>query len=335
MSNDYRKNPPPFGTVFYPEMPLARFRNGAWEPWQMVPSNQLEMHPAMHALHYGSTCFEGAKAFRQGDDSIAIFRLDDHIQRMRTSAELLQLPAPTPELFRAMALAVVEAAKELVPDAPGALYIRPTLLGTDENIGKAGTPSETALFYILVSPVGDYFKVGSPMKILIDRSHARCAPHMGRVKTGGNYASALLWQSKAKKECGANQVLFCPHDDVQETGASNFILIDGQKIITKALTDEFLHGITRRSVLAVAQDLGFTVEERPFGVDEILDVIKRGGEAALTGTAAVIAPVTSFVLDGAEIPVASTDKALQLRAAVMDIQFGRRPDKYHWLTRVN
>ncbi len=335
MSSDYRKNPPTFGTVFHGEMPLSKFINGQWQPWQMVSSNKLEMHPAMHVLHYGSACFEGAKAFRQPDDRIAIFRLADHIKRMATSAGILSLPAPTAEMFWAMALAVVASAKELVPDEPGALYLRPTLFGIDENVGKAGSPSDSALFYILTSPVGDYFKVGTPMKILIDKEHGRCAPHMGQVKTGGNYASALVWQKEAKAKYGASQVLFCPHDDVQETGASNFILIDGNKIITKNLTSEFLHGITRDSVLTVARDLGYSVEERGFTVEEILDVIGRGGEAALTGTAAVIAPISAFILDGREIPVASQERGLALRKAVMAIQFGHAPDKYNWLTIVD
>lgn len=334
MSSDYRKNPPAFGTVFHREMPLTKFIDGQWQPWQMVSSDKLEMHPAMHVLHYGSACFEGAKAFRQPDDRIAIFRLEDHIKRLATSAGILNLAAPPAEMFREMALAVVAAARELVPDEPGALYLRPTLFGIDENVGKAGSPSDNALFYILTSPVGDYFKVGTAMKILIDKEHGRCAPHMGQVKTGGNYASALVWQKEAKERFGASQVLFCPNDDVQETGASNFILIDGNKIITKNLTSEFLHGITRSSVLAVARDLGYRVEERPFTVEEILEAIGRGGEAALTGTAAVIAPVSAFILDGREIAVASQEKALALRRAVMAIQFGHAPDKYHWLTAV-
>lgn len=172
------------------------------------------------------------------------------------------------------------------------------------------------------------------MKILIDKEHGRCAPHMGRVKAGGNYASALAWQVKAKNEYGANQVLFCPNNDVQETGASNFMLIDGKKIITKALSDAFLHGITRKSVLAVAPNLGFTVEERDFTVEEILDVVNGGGEAILTGTAAVISPVTAFIFEGQEIAVQSQEKALQLRQAILDIQFGQAPDAFNWLTAV-
>lgn len=329
-----RKNPPPFGSVFAETMPISRFKNGTWEKYEIVPSNQLTMHPAMHVLHYGSACFEGMKAFRQAGDKIFIFRLDDHIKRLQVSAEILNLPIPDADLSRQMIIEAVKNASEIVPDPTGSLYIRPTLFGIDENIGKAGVASETAMFYVLTSPVGDYFKFGSPMKILIDKEHGRCAPHMGRVKAGGNYASALAWQVKAKNEYGANQVLFCPNNDVQETGASNFMLIDGKKIITKALSDAFLHGITRKSVLAVAPNLGFTVEERDFTVEEILDVVNGGGEAILTGTAAVISPVTAFIFEGQEVAVQSQEKALQLRQAILDIQFGQAPDAFNWLTAV-
>ena len=157
---------------------------------------------------------------------------------------------------------------------------------------------------------------------------------MGRVKCGGNYASAMHWVLKAKAEYGANQVLFCPNGDVQETGASNFILINDDEIITKPLTDEFLHGVTRDSVLTVAKDLGYTVSERNFTVDELKAAVENGAEAILTGTAAVISPVTSFVIDGKEIEVKSQERGYAIRKAITDIQYGLAEDKHGWLVRV-
>lgn len=329
-----QKTLPPFGSVFHEKMPFSQYDGQKWSSWQWQPSHQLMMHPAMHVLHYGSACFEGIKAFRQANGRIVIFRLDKHVQRLRQSASLLNLPVPEEALVREMIMAAVAAARDEIPEAPAALYIRPTLFGTDANVGKAGVGSESAYFYVLVSPVGDYFQVGSPMKLYVERHHARCAPHMGRVKSGGNYASALMWQTMAKREHGANQVLFCPNDDVQETGASNFFMIDGQTLITKALSEAFLHGVTRDSVLQMAPRLGLKVEERDFTVSEMLDVIRRGGEAALTGTAAVIAPVTSFVVDGQEIQVQKQELALKLRQALTAIQYGDAPDVEAWLTEL-
>jgi len=253
---------------------------------------------------------------------------------MQQSAKLLELPVPDAQAFLSAMLELVARAADEVPDAPAAMYLRPTLIGTDPVIGKAGVGSSSAMLYILASPVGDYFKVGSPMKLLVETERIRCAPHMGRVKCGGNYASALQTVVRAREQYGANQVLFCPNGDVQETGASNFVLINGNEIITKPLTEEFLHGVTRDSVLTIANDLGYTISERNFTVAELKAAVEQGAEAILTGTAAVISPVTSFVIDGKEIPVASTERGTAIRKAVTDIQFGLAEDKYDWLVRV-
>ena len=173
------------------------------------------------------------------------------------------------------------------------------------------------------------------MKLLVETEHMRCAPHMGRIKCGGNYASALPWVVDAKEKYGANQVLFCPGGDVQETGASNFMLIQGDEIITKPLTAEFLHGVTRASVLQIAPDLGYRVSERDFTVSELKQAIEGGAEAILTGTAAVISPVTAFVIDGKEIPVTGgQERGLAIRKAITDIQYGITPDRYGWIHKV-
>lgn len=329
-----RPVPAVFGSVFHSEMPVLSFENGAWQAVRWQSSQDLTLAPGAHALHYGSECFEGLKAFRQQNGRIVLFRPDANIARMQQSARLLHLAVPETEAYLAALLELVKRAADEVPDAPAALYLRPTLIGTDPIIGKAGTPSDGALLYILASPVGDYFKVGSPMKLLVETEHMRCAPHMGRIKCGGNYASALPWVLKAKEEHGAHQVLFCPNGDVQETAASNFALINGNEIITKPLTSEFLHGVTRDSVLTVAKDLGYTVSERNFTVAELKAAVENGAEAILTGTAAVISPVTSFVIDGQEIAVRSTERGSAIRKAVTDIQYGLAEDKYGWLVEV-
>lgn len=329
-----RPVPAVFGSVFHSEMPVLAYENGAWQPVRWQSAQELTLAAGAHALHYGSECFEGLKAFRRHDGSIVLFRPTANIARMQQSAKLLHLPVPETDAYLNALVGLVKRAADEVPDAPAALYLRPTLIGTDPVIGKAGTPTETALLYILASPVGDYFKVGSPMKILVETENMRCAPHMGRVKCGGNYASALPWVLKAKEEYGANQVLFCPGGDVQETGASNFALINGNEIITKPLTDEFLHGVTRDSVLTVAKDLGYLVSERNFTVDEMKAAVENGAEAILTGTAAVISPVTSFIIDGREIAVQSTERGEAIRKAVTDIQYGIAEDKHGWLVEV-
>ena len=329
-----RPVPAVFGSEFYPEMPVIAYENGAWQPVRWQNSAEITLPAGAHGLHYGSECFEGLKAFRQKNGDIVLFRPDDNIARMQQSARLLEIPVPETAAFRDALFELVRRAADIVPDAPNAMYLRPTLIGTDPVIGKAAHGTDSAVLYILASPVGDYFKVGSPMKLLVETQHQRCAPHMGRIKCGGNYASALGWTTAAHKKYGANQVLFCPNGDVQETGASNFMLIDGNTIRTKPLTDEFLHGVTRDSVLKVAKDLGYTIDERDLTVAELQLAVENGAEAILTGTAAVISPVTSFVIDDKEIPVASQKHGLAIREAITAIQYGETPDRYGWIKKV-
>lgn len=329
-----REVPAVFGSVFHRDMPVLAYENGAWQPLRWQSAADLTLSPGAHALHYGSECFEGMKAFRQKNDDIVLFRPDDNIARLLQSAALLHMPIPDAQAFKTALLELIARAADEVPDAPAAMYIRPTLIGTDPVIGKAGTPPATALFYILASPVGDYFKVGAPMKLLVETRNLRCAPHMGRIKCGGNYASAMPWIIQAKEKYGANQVLFCPNGDVQETGASNFALIKDGEILTKPLTDEFLHGITRASVLQVAKDMGYRVREENFTVETLQTAIENGAEAILTGTAAVISPVTAFIIDEKEIAVQSQQIGLKLRKAITDIQYGETEDRHGWICKV-
>ena len=321
-----------------PKMALATFENNSWTTSSIVPSDKLEFHPGAHVLHYSSTCFEGLKAFKHEDGSVNIFRMDANIQRMAQSTNLLFLPAINEAQLAQMIKDTVGLYLDDVPSPPGSMYIRPTHIGTEPAIGKAAVSSETSLLYVLLSPVGDYFAVGAkPLRLLLEEDGMRCAPHMGMIKSGGNYASALGPISRARKECNADQILFCPNGDVQETGAANFILIDGNEIITKALDSSFLHGITRDSILTLARDAGMTITERNFTVDELLErAQKPGTEAALSGTAAVLTPVGTLIHNGKEFPVGSGEPGkttLKLRQMLNDIQWGKAEDKYGWLEK--
>ena len=328
-----------FGTVFMPKMALATFENNSWTPSSIVPSDKLEFHPGAHVLHYSSTCFEGLKAFKHDDGSVNIFRMDANIQRMAQSGELLSLPEINKDQLAQMIKDSVALYADDVPSPPGSMYIRPTHVGTEPAIGKAAAPSESSALYVLLSPVGDYFSGGAgALRLLLEEDGMRCAPHMGMIKSGGNYASALGPIIQARKACKADQILFCPNGDVQETGAANFILIDGNEIITKALDSTFLHGITRDSILTIARDAGMTVTERDFTVSELLERAKKPGtEAALSGTAAVLTPVGTLIHNGQEFPVGSGEPGettLKLRQALNDIQWGKAEDKYGWLEKI-
>jgi branched-chain amino acid aminotransferase len=327
-----------FGTVFTPEMIISRFNNNSWSTPEIVATDSISLHPGAHVLHYSSTCFEGLKAFRHADGGIYTFRMEKNVARLAQSSQLLALPGFDKAMLSKMILDIVSRYAADVPQPPGSMYIRPTHIGTEASIGKAAAPSLESMLYVLLSPVGDYFAGGAkPLRLLLE-DNARCAPHMGMVKSGGNYASALQPIMQARASVQADQVLFCPNGDVQETGAANFLLIDGNEIITKALDSSFLHGITRDSILTLARDRGMTVSERELTVDELLErAAKPGTEAALSGTAAVLTPVGTLIHGGKEYQVGSgvagaTTNAL--RQALNDIQWGKAEDKHGWLTKV-
>ena len=324
-----------FGTVFAERMAQARYADGQWSAAGIVPLEALSIHPAAHALHYGSSCFEGLKAFRISDERVALFRLDAHLARLARSAELLCQPAPPLDLAESMIRDLVAATRADVPEPPGALYLRPTLIGTEPNIGAAGSPSSECLFYVLASPVGDYFAAGErALTIAIEDTAMRSTPGFGQAKTGANYAAALRTVARARAEHGADQVLFCPGGDVQETGASNFLLIDDERVLTKPLGDTFLHGVTRASLLRLAADLGYEVIERDFTIDELRDWI-RTGEAALSGTAAVLAGVGTMIHRGETLTVGDGNVGAnthRLREALTAIQSGRAEDRHGWLS---
>jgi len=326
-----------FGTVFSDDFVIARYRDGAWQEPSIEPVAPLALHPAAHVLHYASSCFEGFKAYRWGDGKARIFRLHDHVARMQKSAASLCLPVPGADMMSQMVIDIVANNVADIPAPPSSLYLRPTLIGTLPNIGAAAAPSTEATLYVLTSPVGDYFEGGArPLKLLIEDQKARSTEQLGSTKTGGNYAAALGPTLAAKAEYGVDQVLFCPNGDVQETGAANFLLISDDEVITKPLDTSFLHGMTRASILTLAADLGYGVSERNFTVDELLQSIATF-EAALSGTAACLAPVGTMVYRGEEITVRDGGpgpNTQKLREALQSIQHGAAPDTHGWLTEV-
>jgi len=326
-----------FGTEFCDHFAIARFDNGAWQPAAIEALAPLSLHPGAHVFHYASSCFEGFKAYRWSDGKARIFRLHDHVARMQKSAASLRLPVPDADLLANMVIDLVAKQVDDIPALPSSLYIRPTLIGTLPNIGAAASPSTEALLYVLVSPVGDYFSGGvRPLKLLVEDQRSRSTEQLGSTKTGGNYAAALGPTLQAKADFGVDQVLFCPHGDVQETGAANFMLVNDDEVITKPLDSSFLHGMTRASILTLAKDLGYSPNERNFTVAELLEWATEY-EAALSGTAACLTPVGTLVYKGEEIAVrdgSSGPNVTKLRDALQSIQYGEAADAHDWLTEV-
>jgi branched-chain amino acid aminotransferase len=329
---------PAFGTVLASTMAVATWRDGKWSAHELRKYGPIELTPAIHGLHYGSTCFEGFKAYRWADGSINLFRMDKHVTRLRQSAKGLCLPVPDAAQVAAMVTQVVDRVRNEVPEAPGALYLRPMIFGTGASIGGATSPATEAMMIVLASPVWDYFTTGpKPLRIYVEEQISRTASLMGMIKTGGNYAAALAPTVQARQQYQADQVVFCPGGQVQETGAANFLLIRDGRILTRVLDPTILHGVTRDSLLTIAPDMGFQVEERIVTTDEMFEWVKDG-EAALCGTAAVLSGVGTLVrAGGREHKVGSGEigpNTRRLRAALVAMQMGEVPTPAGWTTRV-
>ncbi|MGI9017755.1 MAG: branched-chain amino acid aminotransferase [Euzebya sp.] len=326
-----------FGSAFATKMSRARFVDGNYESPSVEDTGPLSLSPAAHALHYGSACFEGLKAHKGVDGTVRIFRLDAHVARMQGSAEMLYLPVPDADALADMIRGVVAANLVEVPDAPGALYLRPVIIGTEANIGAAARPSAEALLYVIASPVGDYFDSSRTLTVAVETELPRTTPQFGQIKTGANYAMALGVTRRAMADYDADQVLFAPGGDIQETGAANFLMIDGDTVVTRSLDSSFLHGITRDSVLTLARDRGMQIQERNLTVDELAGKLDQV-EAVLSGTAAVLAPIGKLVIDGKTMQVRDGKMGpvtASLRDSLLAIQRAEAADEHGWTTPVS
>ncbi len=330
------KTSQPFGSVFSESMGVVEYSDNSYGEASIGPLKNFQMHPSSHALHYGSTCFEGLKAHRLSKGDVAIFRLADHARRFVHSISNLQVTPPSEAQIIELITETVRANLDDVPSPPGSLYIRPFYIGTTENIGSAAAPPTEAKLSVICSPVGDYFEGGvRPLTLLVEQQLARTTSQFGRIKSGANYVMALGPTLKAKAEHGADQVLFATGDQVTETGAANFFLASDHELITKDLDDSFLHGVTRDSIIQLGKDLGYAVSERSISVD---DLSAWNSEAFLTGTAAVVAPVGSLIISEAKQDLGDGQpgsNTLKLRKALTDIHAGLAEDTHNWLTVVS
>ena len=341
---------PGFGTHFTDHMFTVEWTpQQGWYGARVTPYGPLTLDPATAVLHYAQETFEGMKAYRHEDGSVWTFRPEANAQRMIRSSKRLAFPELPEEDFVAAVDALVSVDQRWVPDSEGekSLYVRPFMIATERFLGVR--PAQHVTFMVIASPAGAYFSKGiKPITLWLTTEYTRAGRGgMGAAKTGGNYASSLVAQQEATSQ-GCDQVVFLDAQEgryVEELGGMNmyFVLADG-RIITPA-TGTILEGITRASVIELAGKLGHQVEERRISIEEWRDGVTSGEitEVFACGTAAVVTPVgslrwaptssgrgTSSTPDVADAgPV-----TLQIRQALVDLQYGRADDTFGWLHRV-
>ncbi|KAH9690064.1 Branched-chain-amino-acid aminotransferase 2 [Citrus sinensis] len=295
----------------------------------------IELSPSAAVLNYGQGVYEGTKAYRTEDGRILLFRPDLNASRMKIGAERMCMPSPSVDQFVDAVKQIALANKRWVPPpGKGTLYIRPLLIGSGPVLGLGPAPEYTFLAY--ASPVGNYFKEGSaPLNLYIEEEFVRAAPGgAGGVKAISNYAPVLKALIRAKSR-GFSDVLYLDsvnRKNVEEVSSCNIFVVKGNVISTPATNGTILEGITRRSVIEIARDYGYQVEERVIPVDELINA----DQVFCTGTAVVVAPVGSITYQNKRVEFKTGSRSVyqELYSTLVGIQTGVIEDKKGWTVEV-
>lgn len=333
-----------FGDILTDHMFVMDYESGkGWQNPRIEPYHQLSIDPAAMGIHYGQEIFEGLKAYRGKAGHIFLFRAKDNFKRLNRSAQRLCMPGVDIDLVMDGLRRLILLDQDWVPRLAGtSLYIRPTMIATEPHLGVR--PSDTYLFFIIIGPVGAYFKEGlSPVKIYVEDVYVRAAVGgVGDAKTAGNYAASLLAAEKAKEK-GFTQVLWLDAAErkfIEEVGTMNIFFVIDDEVITAPLDGSILPGITRDSVIQIVKEWGLKMSERSLSIDEVMEAVENGRlkEAFGTGTAAVISPVGKITYKGKDHIVAGGkmgDLSQRLYDEIVGLQYGEKADTHGWVQRID
>ncbi len=313
-----------------------------WHNPTVAPYGPIALDPAASVLHYAQEIFEGLKAYRHPDGSMALFRPDANAQRFNASARRLAMPELPEALFIQAIEELVRADADWFPSVEGgSLYLRPFMIATEAFLGVR--PAKAYKFLVIASPAGNYFKSGAPAVSIWVSDYTRAAPGgTGAAKCGGNYAASLVPTAEAFAK-GHDQVLFldaAEHRWIEELGGMNlfFAFADGS-LSTPPLSGTILPGITRDSLITLAREEGLTVREDRYSLDQWRDDAASGQliEAFACGTAAVVTPVGKVADHGGEFTIGSGGPGQltgKLKARLTAIQRGEEADSHGWVHRI-
>ena len=330
----------PFGKHFSDHMFMAEYSEGEWKDCRIVPFGDFSVHPALSSLHYGQSIFEGLKAEKDADGNPIIFRPGKNINRFNISADRMAMPEVPEELFISAIDKLLTVDLDWIPTTPNAsLYIRPYMFATEKFIGIK--PAEHFTFAIIAGPAGPYYS--RPVKVFIHDQYVRAFPGgVGYTKCAGNYGSVMMPTREVQK-MGYDQILWLDgihHRYLQEIGTMNvFAIIDGV-IITPSLDQgTILDGVTRDSIIRIAESEGYVVQERDVSIDEVITAYHEGklDDMFGTGTAAVLSHIGEFHYKGENYelpPVEGRDISNKLKSRLTSIKSGKAEDIYSWLHHV-
>lgn len=333
-----------FGKYFTDHMFMMRYADEkGWYDAQICEYAPIALEPSALVLHYGQETFEGLKAYKDANGKITLFRPRDNFERMNRSNDRLCMPKIDVDFTVDALIRLLEIEADWIPTAPNtSLYIRPFMIATEASLGVK--VSSEYIFFIILSPVGSYYAQGlNPTSIYVEDNYTRAAAGgTGEAKCGGNYAASMKPYAAAQEK-GYSQVLFldgAQRKYIEEVGTSNaFIVIDGV-LYTSPLHGTILSGITRDSVIRIAQSLGYKVVEKALTIDEIFEAALTGklNECFASGTAAVISPIGRLTYKDKTIEINDNkigEISQKLYDTLVGIQYGRLEDKFGWVVNVN
>ena len=327
---------PRFGAEVTPHMLVQFFEDGLPGPTEIRKYGDLGISPLAKGLHYGQCVFEGMKAFRGEDSTVALFRPRDHLERMCRSAARVCLPAIDVEQALAGIVELIALDRDHVPAAPGSLYLRPVLFASEGSLSP--TPARRHVLMVVSCPVSTYIEAPTGLRLTTALDHVRAAPGgTGAAKCSGNYAAALPATVAARQD-GFDEVVWLDASErryLEEIGTMNLFVVRHGELLTPPLSDTILAGITRDTVMELARDSGLSVAEARISVDPAEG---RGvDEVFATGTAAGIMQGGEFCHGdrtlfsrGGRGPVAQ-----DLRVSLDAIRFGLEADPHEWRYRVS
>jgi len=339
---------PPFGQYHTDHMVSITYSvDEGWHDAGVVSYSGIELDPSAIVLHYAQGIFEGLKAYRWADGSIVSFRPEANARRLRSSARRMAIPELPEELFIESLRQLMAVDGAWVPPAGGeeSLYLRPFIFATEPGLGVR--PAKEYRYLVIASPAGAYFPRGiKPVSVWLSTEYVRACPGgTGAAKFGGNYAASLLAQAQAS-ENGCDQVVWLDAIErryFEEMGGMNLFFVFGSggsaRLVTPELTGSILPGVTRDSLLTLASDAGFAVEERKIDVDEWQKKAAAGEitEVFACGTAAVITPVSHVKYGDGEFTIADGEPGevtMALRDTLTGIQRGTFADTHGWMARL-
>jgi len=315
-------------------MLVAEYNNGQWTDLSLVPYGDITISPSLSALHYGQSIFEGIKAYKFEDGTVSIFRPEKNWERFNKSAARLQMPEVPEEIFLGGLKKLLDMDRDWIPSKEGtSLYIRPFMFATEAALGVH--PSISYKFIIITCPVGAYYS--KPISLKVETHFTRAADGgVGFSKNAGNYALSLYPTQLANNE-GYDQIMWTDaneHKYIEEAGTANLIFRIGDTIITPH-GDTILHGVTRRTIMELAEAWGFKAEQRKVSVQELIDGIQAGTvtEAFAAGTAATITHIDRIGFEGQDytLPaVEGRDFSNRVLTYLNELRYGKITDPYGW-----